>query len=143
MAFGGFDPQDGSSRPMAEINTTPLVDVMLVLLVIFIITAPLLTHAIRLDLPGAKAPVSSPQPETVTVSINAQGTVYWNTMEMTDLAALEAKLAEAAGQAPQPDLHLRADREVRYLKVAEVLAAAQKAGLTRIGFVTDPTATAR
>ena len=143
MAFGGFDPQEGFSRPMAEINTTPLVDVMLVLLVIFIITAPLLTHAIRLDLPGAQAPVSTPQPETVTVSIDAQGTVFWNTTAMANLAALEGKLAEAARQSPQPDLHLRADREVRYLRVAEVLAAAQKAGLTRIGFVTDPTAASR
>jgi biopolymer transport protein ExbD len=78
MAFGGFDDRDGPMRPMAEINTTPLVDVMLVLLVIFIITAPLLTHAIRLDLPKAGAAPSSATPATVVVSIDAQGRVFWD-----------------------------------------------------------------
>ena len=138
MAFGGFDSNDGPMRPMAEINTTPLVDVMLVLLVIFIITAPLLTHAIRLDLPSAQAPVSAATPETITVSIDAGGRVFWNDSPLDDSAALAGRLAEAAVRTPQPELHLRADREVRYQRLADVMAAAQRAGIARIGFVTDP-----
>jgi biopolymer transport protein ExbD len=138
MAFGGFDQDDNPMRPMAEINTTPLVDVMLVLLVIFIITAPLLTHAIRLDLPNADAPVSAERPETITVSIDAKEALFWNDTPVADAAALRERLAQAAGRQPQPELHLRADREVRYQRIAEVMSAAQQAGLARIGFVTDP-----
>ena len=138
MAFGGFDSRNGSMQPMAEINTTPLVDVMLVLLVVFIITAPLLTHAIRLDLPTAKAPTATERPETVTVSIDAAGRLFWNDAPLADAAALRERLAEAATGEPQPELHLRADREVRYQLLAEVMSAAQEAGIGRIGFVTDP-----
>ena len=138
MAFGGFDRDDSPMRPMAEINTTPLVDVMLVLLVIFIITAPLMTHAIRLDLPSAEAPVSAERPETVTVSIDADEALYWNDAPVADAAALRERLAQAAGRQPQPELHLRGDRAVRYQRIAEVMSAAQQAGLARIGFVTDP-----
>ncbi|MFM1991719.1 MAG: hypothetical protein RJA99_4676 [Pseudomonadota bacterium] len=143
MAFGGFDSREGPMRPMAEINTTPLVDVMLVLLVIFIITAPLLTHAIKLDLPGAPAPVSAEKPETVTLSIDAKEALFWNDTPLADTAALRERLVEAAKRMPQPELHLRADREVRYQRIAEVMAAAQQAGVTKIGFVTDPKAAAR
>ncbi len=142
MAFGGFDTRDGPMRPMAEINTTPLVDVMLVLLVIFIITAPLLTHAIRLDLPSAQAPVSAERPETITLSIDARERLFWNDAPLADAQALRERLQQAAGRTPQPELHLRADREVRYQRIAEVMAAAQQAGVTRIGFVTDPKAVA-
>ncbi len=138
MAFGGFDSRDGPMRPMAEINTTPLVDVMLVLLVIFIITAPLLTHAIRLDLPSAQAPASAEKPETITLSIDAQERLYWNDAPLGDEAALRERLREAATRSPQPELHLRADRQVRYQRLAEVMSAAQQAGVTRLGFVTDP-----
>ena len=142
MAFGGFDTRDGPMRPMAEINTTPLVDVMLVLLVIFIITAPLLTHAIRLDLPSAQAPVSAEKIATITLSIDARERLFWNDAPLADAQALRERLQQAAGRTPQPELHLRADREVRYQRIAEVMAAAQQAGVTRIGFVTDPKAVA-
>jgi biopolymer transport protein ExbD len=138
MAFGGFDSKDGPMRPMAEINTTPLVDVMLVLLVIFIITAPLLTHAIRLDLPSAQAPVSAETPETVTVSIDAKEALFWNDAPLADVQALRERLTGIAQRTPQPELHLRADQQVRYQRIAEVMAAAQQAGVTKIGFVTDP-----
>lgn len=137
MAFGGFERGSAPSQPMAEINVTPLVDVMLVLLVIFIITAPLLAYAIRLDLPNAAASAVSAAPETIKLSIDAQGTLYWNA-EKVDEDALATRLAQAAGQEPQPELHLRADRATRYERVATVMAAAQKAGITRMGFVTDP-----
>jgi len=138
MAFGGFDSRNGPMQPMAEINTTPLVDVMLVLLVVFIITAPLLTHAIRLDLPSAKAPTANERPVTVTVSIDADGRLFWNDAPVADADALRERLAEAATADPQPELHLRADRQVRYQTLAEVMSAAQEAGIGRIGFVTDP-----
>jgi biopolymer transport protein ExbD len=139
MAFGGFD-QGLGPRPMAEINTTPLVDVMLVLLIIFIITAPLLTHAVKVDLPHAASEVSTENAQTVTLSVDGAGNVFWDAVVVSDDAELFDKMTAAARAAPQPALHLRVDREVRYQRVAEILAAARNAGLTRLGFVTDPSA---
>jgi biopolymer transport protein ExbD len=137
MAFGGFDSRGGPMQPMSEINTTPLVDVMLVLLVIFIITAPLLTHAIRLDLPQANAPSSTAQPETVTLSVDGKGQLFWNGEPLAE-EALTERLTAAAARSPQPELHLRADRDTRYQRLAEVMSTAQQAGIERIGFVTEP-----
>lgn len=137
MAFGGLDGRTGQA-PMAEINTTPLVDVMLVLLVIFIITAPLLTHAIKLDLPNAQSPTTPEKPETITLSIAGDGKLYWNNEPVADIPALSARFQAIAGKQPQPELHLRADRETRYQQIAEVMSSAQQAGLAKIGFVTDP-----
>ncbi len=139
MAIGGFE-QRGVTQPMAEINTTPLVDVMLVLLVIFIITAPLLTHAIKLDLPNAAAPAAAEKPETVTLSIDGAGRLFWNDQPLADDAALVERFSAAATRTPQPELHLRADRETRYQRIAQVMSAAQQAGIAKIGFVTDPAA---
>ncbi len=136
MAFGSFNPHRQQAL-MAEINVTPMVDVMLVLLVIFIITAPMFTHAIKLDLPRAQSGVSAQQPNTVSVSIDANGNVYWNNAALGD-AALEQRLIEAAAQDPQPELQLRADKNTRYEAVALLMAAAQSHGLTRLGFVTEP-----
>jgi biopolymer transport protein ExbD len=138
MAFGRFDSRGGPMQPMNEINTTPMVDVMLVLLVIFIITAPLLTHAIRLDLPQAQAPSSPESPETVTVSIDAEGRLFWNDEAIAGEAALRDRLAAASAGTTTPELHLRADQQTRYQRIAEVMSAAQQAGISRIGFVTDP-----
>ncbi|MGN6231820.1 MAG: ExbD/TolR family protein [Trinickia sp.] len=136
MAFGGFD-KERSAAPMAEINMTPLIDVMLVLLVIFIITAPLLTHAIRLELPKvASAPVRQ-TPQTVTLSIDDAGRLYWDGQPLT-LDALRARLVQAGKAAQPPELHLRASRATRYDVIAQVMGAAQQAGLDRIGFVTEP-----
>ena len=137
MAFGGFD-QRGASQPMSEINTTPLVDVMLVLLVIFIITAPLLTHSIKLDLPSAQAPASADKPDTITLSIDAAGSVFWNNDRLASEAQLAQRLAQAAAGKPQPELQLRADRDTRYQRIAQVMSAAQRAGIAKLGFVTDP-----
>ncbi len=137
MAFGGLGPGT-NPQPMAEINTTPLVDVMLVLLVIFIITAPLLTHAIRLDLPQAGAPASPETPQTVTLSIDAAGALFWNGEPVADEQSLRQQLAQAATQTPPAQLHLRADRDTRYQRIAELMAAAQQAGIAQIGFVTEP-----
>jgi biopolymer transport protein ExbD len=136
MAFGGFE-QKGNSAPMAEINMVPLIDVMLVLLVIFIITAPLLTHAVKIDLPRTSAGSPPPPPNKVEFSIDQAGTLYWNG-EPVDKATAVARMQEAGRQQPQPELHLRADRETRYQVIAEVMAEAAKAGLAKIGFVSDP-----
>ena len=137
MAFGGFDRQS-ASKPMAEINMIPLIDVMLVLLVIFIITAPLLTHAVKVDLPKASSNPNITQRENVQLAIDREGNVFWNG-EKVDAAGLRARMTAAAKLEPQPELHLRADGDLAYRRVAQVMSAAAKAGLTRIGFVTDPT----
>ena len=137
MAFGGFERGHAPAQPMAEINVTPLVDVMLVLLVIFIITAPLLARALKLDLPQADAPPALVQPQTIQLTIDASGSLRWNDEPLKN-EELASRLAAAARQTPPPELHLGADRAVRYEHVAAVLAAAQKAGLRQIGFVTEP-----
>ncbi|QQX83268.1 biopolymer transporter ExbD [Cupriavidus necator] len=135
MAFGTLDSDD--DEVMSEINMTPLVDVMLVLLIIFIITIPVINHAVKIDLPRATNTPNDPKPQSINVSIDASGKVFWNQVAV-DQATLENNIALAAQQQPQPELHLRADREVRYERVAEVMAAAQHGGLGKIGFITEP-----
>ena len=136
MAFGSFKA-GGASAPMAEINMIPLIDVMLVLLVIFIITAPLLTHAVKIDLPRAASHANLTRPDHIALSIDGTGQLYWNG-ERIDRAQLAPRMAAAARIEPQPELHLRAAQTTQYQALAEVLAAAGTAGLTRIGFVSDP-----
>jgi biopolymer transport protein ExbD len=136
MAFGGLEKKQ-TAAPMAEINMTPLIDVMLVLLVIFIITAPLFTHAIRLDLPKVAAAPARQTPQTIALSIDAAGKLYWNGNVIT-LVQMRAQFAQAGKQAEQPEIHLHAERSTRYEVIAQVMGAAQQAGLERIGFVTDP-----
>ena len=134
---GGLFSSGGHSAPMAEINTTPLVDVMLVLLVIFIITAPLLTHAVKIDLPQASSQPLPEKPEVVDIAIDGVGKMYWNDMPMVE-GELEHRLQKAAAAEPQPELHIRADKETRYQILAEVMAAAQNAGVEKLGFVSTP-----
>ncbi|WP_295998411.1 biopolymer transporter ExbD [Rugamonas sp.] len=136
MSFGSFN-QHRQPGAMADINVTPMVDVMLVLLVIFIISAPMFTSAVKLELPKAQAPDSEQAPATVTLAIDAQGRIFWNN-EAVERSALDARLAAAARLSPQPELQLRADKDTRYEVVAQVMAAAQGQGLTKLGFVTDP-----
>ncbi len=137
MAFGSFN-HHRQQGPMADINVTPMVDVMLVLLVIFILSAPMFTHAVKLDLPKAQSPAAGQQASTVTVSIDGEGKVFWNA-ELLDMPALEARMVAASGHDPQPELQLRADKNTRYEVVAQVMAAAQGNGLSKLGFVTDAT----
>jgi biopolymer transport protein ExbD len=134
MAFG---TQDDSDEVMNEINMTPLVDVMLVLLIIFIITVPVMQHAVSIDLPRATNQPELTKPETIRLSVDASGAYFWNADAIAD-AALPARLASAAAQNPQPELHIRGDKAVRYERVARVMAAAQRAGVHKIGFVTEP-----
>jgi biopolymer transport protein ExbD len=141
MSFGGFERQAGPSQPMAEINVTPLVDVMLVLLVIFIITAPLLSYAIKLDLPNDPAPAAEPAPATIKLSIDAAGAVYWDGEALGD-DELARRMVAAAKSITVPEVHLRADKATRYERISFVLSTAQLAGLAKIGFVTEPAAAA-
>ena len=136
MAFGGFN-KGSESAPMAEINMIPLIDVMLALLVIFIITAPLLTHAVKIDLPKASSQPNLTKPDNIALSINGAGELFWNG-EPIDKSGLKQRFAASARLDPRPELHLRADKTTQYQTVAEVMAEAAKAGLTRIGFVSDP-----
>jgi biopolymer transport protein ExbD len=123
--------------PLAGINMIPLIDVMLVLLVIFIVTAPLLTHAVRIELPRAASSPITDRPESIALAIDAEGSTYWNGERIARTEML-TRMANAAKRAPQPELHLSVDRTAQYQVVAEAMAAAAKAGLTRIGFVADP-----
>jgi len=134
MAFG---TQDDSDEVMNEINMTPLVDVMLVLLIIFIITVPVMKHAINIDLPRATNVAQDAKPETIRLSVDASGQYYWNEAPLAD-ADLVPQLSAAAVKQPQPELHIRGDKAVRYERVAQLMAAAQKAGLKKIGFITEP-----
>ena len=136
MAFGGFS-NNQAGRPMAEINMIPLVDVMLVLLVIFIIAVPMLTHAVKVELPKASSRPEVVKPETIQLAIDAGGTVYWND-EKVDEADWRKRMTQSATKQPQPELRIRADGNVAYHHVAQLMADAASAGLTGIGFVTAP-----
>ena len=134
MAFG---TQDDSDDVMNEINMTPMVDIMLVLLIIFIITIPVMKHSVNIDLPRATNEAQNIRPETLRLSVDAQGAYFLNEAQIAD-ADLAPRLKAAALQNPQPELHIRGDKAVRYERVAEVMAAAQSAGLRKIGFITEP-----
>ncbi|MFN7478285.1 MAG: ExbD/TolR family protein [Burkholderiales bacterium] len=136
MAFGGFEHGSAHQRPMAEINVIPLIDVMLVLLVIFIITAPLFSNAIKLDLPDARGSQAPAKPEAIQIAINQDGQVFWNNQKL-EPPELQARLQAAAKQLPMPELHLRADKNARYEPIAQLLSVAQQNGLTKLSFVTD------
>ena len=136
MAFASFDARRATA-PMTDINMVPLIDVMLVLLVIFIVTAPLLTHAVKLDLPRASAQVNQLRPDKIEFAIDAQGQRFFNGTPVTRAQAAE-RFTQAGRAQPLPELHLRADQSVAYRAVAETLADASRAGLTRIGFVSEP-----
>ena len=134
MAFG---TQDETDEVMNEINMTPFVDVMLVLLIIFIITVPVMKHAVNVDLPRASSEREQIKPETVRLSVQADGTYYWNEAKVSD-EALSALLQAEAAKNPQPDLHIRGDKAVRYERVALAMATAQRSGVRKIGFITEP-----
>jgi biopolymer transport protein ExbD len=136
MAFASFDRKT-SAAPVSDINMVPLIDVMLVLLVIFIVTAPLLSHAVKLDLPKASSQVNELKPDKIEFAIDATGTRFWNGEKLTREEAA-ARMLEQGQRQPQPEVHLRADQSVAYRLVAETLADASKAGLTKIGFVSEP-----
>ncbi len=136
MTFGRLERARGN-RPISDINVTPLVDVMLVLVVIFLITAPLLGSSIRLDLPSAASARAAEAAASVTVVLDAQGRMFVDDRPLDD-AQLAERLAQAARANPDTEIQLRADRSVPYGRVVELMGAAQRAGLNRIGFVAEP-----
>jgi biopolymer transport protein ExbD len=136
MAFG---TQDEPDEVMNEINMTPLVDVMLVLLIIFIITIPVMKHSVNIDLPRATSQPQDAKPETIRLSVDAKGDYYWNENRVAEENLLPMLQAEAAKD-PQPELHIRGDKDVRYERVAQAMSAAQQAGVRKIGFITEPKA---
>jgi biopolymer transport protein ExbD len=137
MAFGNEPIGEDEAPPMAEINMTPLVDVMLVLLIVFMITLPVMQHAVKVELPQASSQKNEVKPESINLSISAKGQVFWNNSPI-DIDTLTVYAQKAAQKSPQPEVQLRADKNVRYESVAQVLSTAKKSGLTKIGFVTEP-----
>ncbi|MEZ5504461.1 MAG: biopolymer transporter ExbD [Gammaproteobacteria bacterium] len=134
MAFGGgLDDEE----VMSEINMTPLVDVMLVLLIIFILTVPVLTHVVKIDLPQADNVPNEVKPKTIALSVSADAAIHWND-EVITAEELDLRLQDVAQQQPQPEIHLRGDKAVAYEHVVTVMAAAQRAGVETLGFVTEP-----
>ena len=135
MAFGSLDNNDGTV--MSEINMTPLVDVMLVLLIIFIVTVPVMKHAVEIDLPKVSTAPQLDKPDVVKLSVDAKGAYRINNTPVSD-EVLKKELDEMATQHPQPVVHIYGDKEVLYERVINVMAAANKAGIEKVGFVTDP-----
>ena len=130
LGKGGAEPD-----VLVDINTTPLIDVMLVLLIMLIITIPIQTHAVKLNMPVGKPPPNTVQPQIVTIDIDFDGTIIWNGEQLAGRPDLEARMRNAAAAAPQPEIHLRPNKLVKYRNVAMVMASAQRLGLTKIGIV--------
>jgi biopolymer transport protein ExbD len=138
MAFSGLGGSGAPhTTPMAEINTTPLVDVMLVLLIIFMITAPLLAHKIKIDLPQASTVLLEEKPDTIVIALLPDGTMFLNDVRM-DRVTLQRRLASEAQRKPQPELHLHVDRTTQFQVLATIMADAQNAGMVKVGIATDP-----
>ena len=135
MSLGARSGKKGRPQVMGQMNTTPLIDVMLVLLVMLIITIPIQLHSVDLNLPSGKAPPATTEPEVVQIDVDFDGTVLWNGEVVADRAALEARMREKAAQVIQPEVHLRPNKLVRYERVAAVLASAQRLGLKKLGMV--------
>ena len=140
MAFGRLERRSGPA-PMSDINMTPLIDVMLVLLVIFMITAPLMSSSLKLELPRAEGGTPNEAPQFISVALDPQGQLFFGEEALAP-TAFALRVAEAAHRNPRTEVQLRADKGVPYGRVAEVIGVVQKAGLNRIGFVTEPASTA-
>ena len=135
-----YDDLFDDDADLSEINTTPLVDVMLVLLIIFLITIPVINTSVAVRLPREANQLRQSQPETVLISVDAAGTSYWFDARLADPQSLQQRLKQIAGRTPQPEVHIRGDARADYEAVARVLYACQQAGIARIGFVTEPPA---
>jgi biopolymer transport protein ExbD len=137
---GPFDAPAGDDEVMATINTTPLVDVMLVLLIIFLITIPVVTTSVPVALPLERLAPRQSTPENIVISVDAQGVVYWYDTPLPNTEALVARLKQVSVQSPQPEVHIRGDRTVAYAPVGRVVLACQRAGMARVSFITEPPA---
>ena len=135
MAMNVGANDGGEADVMMDINTTPLIDVMLVLIIMLIITIPVQLHSVNLNMPVGKPPPSQKEPVVVTIDIDFDGTVLWNGEAIHDRGVLESRLAQAAAQADQPEVHIRPNKLVEYKSVAAVLASAQRLGVTKLGMI--------
>ena len=137
MTASGTGMED-DDKPMSEINTTPLVDVMLVLLILFLITIPVITQSVKVDLPKAANIPTQTKPENINIAVDAQGNVFWNTALVPDQAALLERIKQVAVMDPQPEIHLRGDRGTAYEHIGRVMVACQRGGIMKVGFITEP-----
>jgi biopolymer transport protein ExbD len=138
-AFTALNTQvEEDDRPMNEINTTPLVDVMLVLLIVFMITIPVITHTVPLELPDITNQATQTKPENINLSVNKDGQVFWGTAVMGSNQELLDRLKAEATKVPQPEVHIRADQQTKYEHVGRVILDAQRAGMLKVGFITEP-----
>ncbi|WKU18692.1 ExbD/TolR family protein [Advenella alkanexedens] len=137
MAFGSFDQKNNANHMVSEINMVPLIDVMLVLLVIFIITAPLLAHSIKIDVPQVSSTPVTEDPKSIDLAIDAQGGIFWNESPIPE-ASLREMFISQAKEVPQPEIRIRADANTRYEQLARIMAMAKGSGLKKLGFITSP-----
>ena len=138
MTTDPFVPEGEEQEMMSSINTTPLVDVMLVLLIIFLITIPVITKTIPMTLPKAVNIPTQTKPENITVAVDVKGNIYWNQSLVPNRDALLEHIKEAAVRKPQPELHIRADKDARYENVGRVIYSIQRGGIVKVGFITEP-----
>jgi biopolymer transport protein ExbD len=130
--------EEEEGRSLSDINTTPLVDVMLVLLIVFMITVPVITHTVPVELPEISNEATKTKPENINISVNKEGQVFWNQILVQSNDELLQRLGEVAVLQPQPEVHIRADRETRYENVGRVIVDAQRKGIMKVGFITMP-----
>ncbi|EGY02112.1 biopolymer transport ExbD protein [Nitrospirillum viridazoti Y2] len=140
MNVGSAGDGDDDGEVVSAINTTPLVDIMLVLLIIFLITVPVVTHTVNVDLPKERNQPTKTKPENIVIAVNRDGDIFWNESKVPDYSALLEKLKVRAVEQPQPEVHIRGDKNARYEYVGRVVVAAQRAGIVKIGFITEPPA---
>ena len=140
MAMSVGAPDAEEDRVVSEINTTPLVDVMLVLLIIFLITIPVVTTSIQVNLPKERIEVRETKPENVTLSVDVNGRIYWNDLYISNTPALVERLKKIAVLDPQPEVHIRGDARANYDSVGRIIYACQRAGIAKISFITEPPA---
>ena len=138
MNVGSAGDDGEEAQTIASINTTPLVDVMLVLLIIFLITIPVVTQSIKLDLPKERNVPTQTKPENILLAVSRDGDVYWNTRRMPDIESVVRELKKEAVKEPQPEVHIRGDQEARYESVGRLVVACQRAGIAKVGFIIEP-----
>src|SRR5215468_7928587 len=131
-------PGEGEDEAISAINTTPLVDVMLVLLIIFLITIPVVTQSVNLTLPKERNLPTQTKPENILLAVTKDGDIYWNTKRMPDIDTLVEALKKESVKDPQPEVHIRGDQEARYESVGRLVVACQRAGIAKVGFITEP-----
>ncbi len=138
MSMNVGSPDDGEEQMNSSINTTPLVDVMLVLLIIFLITIPVVTASVKLKLPDEANVPTQTKPENIVIAVDREGDIYWATERLPDIETLVNRLKVQAVKTPQPEVHIRGDSEVRYEAVGRVVVACQRSGILKVGFITEP-----